>query len=123
MAEDRDDFFDELEADECTERYNEAATAHLNDSMKKVFSSEEGRHLLHAVFKDSNLFGLTFDPDNGAVTAYNEGRRSVALELFDLMNELSPTSFEQMMKEAAERDIYYRNIAEGATSNDRRTED
>ena len=70
----------------------------LNDDLKQVFCSPAGHRVLFHLFGICNLGGLSFTPDSLG-TAFNEGRRSVGIELLSLLEEVDTDIYFKVLKE------------------------
>jgi hypothetical protein len=66
----------------------------------KTFSSEHGRFIYRYILAECHLFESTFTGNSR--TFYNEGRRSVALDLLTLNDDANTEDFEQLIREERE---------------------
>lgn len=90
-------------AEEATRlRISEAAS-----DLSKVLNTYAGRSVLWSVLVAAGLDGVSFAGEAPMTMAYNEGRRSVAVELRDAIFTLDPEKFTIMRHEASEREERY----------------
>ncbi len=75
----------------------------FDDCCQRLLNTEDGRHLFYVLIKQSNLLGMSFDPSNQSVTAFNEGRRVVGRNLMAAIDRVAPQHWLTMNKEAAHR--------------------
>lgn len=73
------------------------------DALVLVMQSREGRRLVWHIIDRSGCNGPSFDPSvpDPCVTAFNEGRRRVGLELQNQLYALSPDLYDVMLRERA----------------------
>jgi len=70
--------------DQEAEKLQEARSKERIDAFKAVFSTDEGQRVLNDICRFAGLMGDGFQPDP-YVTAYNSGRRSVAIFILTWM--------------------------------------
>lgn len=88
-------------------RLAKETTEQLTNGLHSVVGSYEGRRWLWSILAGAGIFIPTFT-DNALRTAYNEGRRSLGLEVLNLLTEEAPDAYLLMQKENAD---VYRNRA------------
>lgn len=77
---------------------------------REVFGGERGRLVLADIFRRSGLMARGYSPGEPAETAiYREGRRSIALEIVEMVNR-DPAAALEMARSGEVADLY----AEGA---------
>ena len=69
---------------------------------RKVFTSTEGRKVLHDMMRTFHVMDTTFDPDP-RTHAFNEGERSVVVRLLKTINT-DPEALEKAIKGKLEED-------------------
>lgn len=70
------------------------------DALYALLQSSAGRSWIYSLLESCQMFGTTFvrgEPDS---SAYNEGRRSVAIQIWAALEAVSPELLAQMRKEA-----------------------
>jgi hypothetical protein len=66
--------------------------------IRDVMSSVPGREFIYELLYSAKIFNTTFNPDFG-VMAFNEGRRSVGLQILSQVQAHVPQQYELMMRE------------------------
>lgn len=66
--------------------------------LKVVASSKNGRSFLWSLLSRCGIYRDDYSPDNGLMK-YNAGRRSIGLELLDLMNDCDDELIYKIAKE------------------------
>ena len=69
----------------------------LLDDIRNVAVSGAGRRVLFHVLGMGNIYGSCFT--GNSETFFNEGRRAVALELLDLINDADPNLYIKLQQE------------------------
>lgn len=82
---------------------NKVSQEQYDAACRRLLSTRDGRHLFYEIISQSNLFGLSFEPDSDRKTAFNEGRRVVGMNLMAVIDRVMPSAFDKMNAEAAER--------------------
>ena len=82
-----------------TQRIEERQT----EELKQVLSTYEGRSLLWRVLSMCRIYKDSFTGDN--YTFYNEGKRSVGLDIITEIEQAEPHALAKMRDEAVERDL------------------
>ena len=70
----------------------------LRDDLRRVFCNVAGHRVLWHLFGICNLGDLSFDPDP-RVTAFNEGARSVGVQLLALLETVDQDIYMKVLKE------------------------
>jgi hypothetical protein len=65
--------------------------------LRSILQTPEGKRFMWYLLSDTNIFGMTFVPDDPYQTAFNEGRRNVGTMLLALINEQCPEEYLEMM--------------------------
>jgi hypothetical protein len=78
-------------------------SADLQNDLRKVVGTPEGQRLLWDLLGAGDLFGSTFRGENTHAAAYAEGRRSVTLELFAVLNDHAPAALQAMLAHQHDR--------------------
>ena len=68
----------------------------LND-MKAVFSSDAGKRVLNHILGTCGIYNDNFAPDNSVY--FNEGKRSVGLQLLDIVMEADPRIYISILED------------------------
>lgn len=98
-------------------RSQRKARKDLLDHTRAALGNESTRYLLRWTLDQAGLFDPSFT--GNSQTFYNEGRRSLGLELLALLNEIDPYEFVRLMKEGADDVVLLRNKAKrGLTDED-----
>jgi len=63
-----------------------------------IMQSKNGRNVLRRVLVSCGYFSSTFD-ENDRKHAYNEGRRSAAINLIQQLQEAAPGELQQLLRE------------------------
>ena len=79
------------------------ATETKTEHTKQVLATKAGRHVLWEVLTLCGIYRTSYD-GNETRTIYNEGRRSVGLELLAEINAVQPHAHVQMLQDAIARD-------------------
>ena len=101
-----------------TDAYNAADTRQLRKAIKAarqaeaersivvlgLMSSPAGRNWVHSILVDCGIFHQTFSL-NALAMAFNEGKRSVSLQLLADVVRWAPDQYIQMMREANDKEI------------------
>jgi hypothetical protein len=66
--------------------------------IRDVMSSALGREFIYELVTSANLFCTTFNPEFGTM-AFNEGRRSVGLQILSQLQAHVPQQYDLMMRE------------------------
>lgn len=66
--------------------------------VRDVMSSVPGREFIYELLISTKIFSTTFNPEFGAM-AFNEGRRSVGLQILSQVQAHVPQQYELMMRE------------------------
>jgi hypothetical protein len=69
--------------------------------LKAILATPHGRRFFWRVLGQAGVLRTSFD-HSGAVTAFNEGRRSIGLWAWAEMEESMPEAYTQMLAEARE---------------------
>jgi len=69
----------------------------LFDDIRNVAMSGAGRRLLYYVLSMGNIYSTSFT--GNSETFYKEGRRAMALELLDLINDADPNLYIKLQQE------------------------
>ena len=72
------------------------------DQVKFILSTQQGRAYIWRHMSAAGIFESCFT--GNSATFFNEGRREVGLKMLAEVNEASPDSYVQMMKEAKGED-------------------
>lgn len=75
-----------------------------HEYLRSVLSKYEGRAFLWELLSKCGIYDVSFRGDN-SLTFFNEGRRSVGLELIALIEEVEPFAISRIRDEAIERSI------------------
>lgn len=73
------------------------------DAIVGLLSTSAGRSWVYSILESCQMFGTTFvrgEPDS---SAYNEGRRSVAIQIWASLEAVSPEMLATMRREASGR--------------------
>ena len=79
----------------------------MTKTIQKIFDSEEGRSFLYELMKSTKFFGSTFD-ENPYKAAYNEGARSVVVNILDIL-KLDTKRLLEIVKEQEDIDKKFYN--------------
>ncbi len=80
---------------------------------ERVLATPDGRAVMWDILSATGLFRSTLSPESMAVTAYNEGRRSIGLTLVgDHIDGAGDGVLSQIMTEGAARDRAMREAIE-----------
>lgn len=71
------------------------------EDVRSVLKTRQGRRVLFRILGESRILHASFAQDP-AVTAFNEGQRSVGLRLLATIHDADPTAFVRMLDEARE---------------------
>lgn len=63
-----------------------------------IMKTEQGRKVLRLILERSGLFESSFNPSD-RVTAFNEGKRDIALWLYEHMKQANPGQLLTIIKE------------------------
>ena len=80
------------------------AEAERSSVILSLMSNPAGRNWVHSIFVDCGIFHQTFSL-NALAMAFNEGKRSVALQLLADVVRWAPDQYIQMMREANDKEI------------------
>jgi hypothetical protein len=69
------------------------------EDLQLVLGSIQGRRLLWRYLSRCGVFQSSFST-NGSITFYNEGKRSIGLEILAEITATNPDAYLQMMKES-----------------------
>lgn len=72
-------------------------------TVRRVMKSAEGRELVHTLLERCRVFRQTLVPGAPDATAFNEGRRSIGLQLLQEVLDAAPESYMQVMTTMKER--------------------
>lgn len=61
----------------------------------------EARRILYRILEKCGPYQPSFDPNNARMTDYNEGRRSIGIEVLLMINSADPQAYVQMCNEHA----------------------
>jgi hypothetical protein len=78
-----------------------AAAERAASDVRSVLKTRQGRRVLFRILGESRILQASFAQDP-AVTAYNEGQRSVGLKLLATIHDADPTAYVRMLEEARE---------------------
>lgn len=93
------DFQDE-EARETEARAKAAQEARWElEDLKWLMNSKRGRRVMWRLLKNAGVYRLSFDPNNAAVTAFNEGQRNQGQRLMTLVMEHCSSDYGLMVQE------------------------
>lgn len=82
------------------ELFKESKKVRLVKSYRELFSSDEGKEVLHDLCKSCNVYNSTFD-GNPHEMAYKEGARSVVLRIMRTI-DIDPHELDRMLKKQQE---------------------
>lgn len=90
-----------IAAEQAARQQQIADAEQASDALKAVMQSREGRKFAWHLIDDSGCNGSSFDPTNPdpCVTAFNEGRRRVGLQLQNKLYALCPDLYDAMLRE------------------------
>ena len=74
------------------------------DDIQFVMGSEQGRRVIWSLLEKGQVFGACFNVDPH-ITAFNEGRRNLALVLFQRVIAHCPDQYLKMAAEAGEDNL------------------
>ena len=98
---------DDPNGDQLKQRIQEVRLEEEERLLSLALSTEEGRFLAWLILDRSGRENLSFaDSDRG--TNFNEGRRSLGIELKNSIVALDPRLFEHLDREARQREELYR---------------
>jgi hypothetical protein len=69
-----------------------------------VMETVPGRRVIHRLLEKGGIFRLSFKPGMSDVTAFQEGERNQALQLFVDVNKAAPGLYLTMMREAEQQE-------------------
>ena len=69
--------------------------------MLQVLRGVEARRILFRILEKCGPYQPSFDPNSARVTDYNEGRRSIGIEVLLMINSADPQAYVQMVNEHA----------------------
>ncbi|ELD3491416.1 hypothetical protein ACS6GB_06135 [Enterobacter hormaechei subsp. xiangfangensis] len=95
--------FDEEELRIQNERKKHDLEQREKDDIKFVMDSEQGRRVVWGLLEKGQVFGTCFNVDPN-ITAFNEGQRNLALELFQRVMTHCPDQYLKMAAEASEQE-------------------
>jgi len=75
--------------------------------LQHVLETQQGRRFLWKLLSDCGVFRLSFQYGDAQSTAFNEGRRGVGLALMVAIQDLDPTLYHRMAKEAHDLEQAY----------------
>lgn len=93
---------DEKPTEDQQKRQRERAERDAED-IRQVMSTESGRRVVWAVLEQGKVFAATFAIDP-CVTAFNEGKRNLALALFSRVMSVCPEQYLKMADEASKQE-------------------
>jgi len=96
-----------MEQDNKPSRTQAKAQKDLEQSLQRALGNGDARIIFRWILDTCGTFDPSFT--GNSTTFYNEGRRSVALELMGLMNAVDPYEVVRLMKEAADEVVEKRN--------------
>jgi hypothetical protein len=102
--------------DDSLTRSQKKARNELLDRARKALVNEDTRYLLRWLMDQTGMFDLSYRVDGG--TEYNEGRRSIGLELVALLNQIDPYEFVRLMKDGADEIVRLRSNARSEQDDD-----
>lgn len=76
-----------------------------SEDYKIVFGGEKGKKVLYDIMKNSGALQSSFSPENPHITSFNEGQRSVWIEILRKL-KFNPERFEKMMTQGEENYEY-----------------
>lgn len=68
----------------------------VNDSLRWLANQKQGRVVLQHLARTAGLFDSTFDTHNSRMS-FNEGRRSIAVELFQQVRSIDEQAFTKLI--------------------------
>lgn len=80
--------------------FKESKKVRLVKAYRELFSSDEGKEVLHDLCKSCNMYTSTFD-GNPHEMAYKEGARSVVLRILRTV-DIDPHELDRMIKRQQE---------------------
>lgn len=80
------------------------------DDLKAVCSTPAGRRFVYEQIKESGLFALVFDAASPNMNAFYEGRRSMGITLYALLNDVDPLLYPQMVKDAQRGESHLKSV-------------
>jgi len=69
--------------------------------IRMILATEEGREFLHALLEECLVFRSTFV--SSSQSYFNEGKRSIGLKFWNLINDADSTAYLKMVNEQKER--------------------
>lgn len=69
----------------------------LKENIRELLKARPGKELIWHLLKICNLYGQNFT--GNSQTFYLEGKRSVGLELLDLLQDVDPTAYARLLLE------------------------
>lgn len=72
----------------------------LRTAYRSIFATEDGKRVLKDLMQRTHMFGTTFEGDAIAM-AYNEGRRSVVLQILKML-EVNPEQYRHLYGESVD---------------------
>ena len=72
--------------------------------MFQVLRAVEARRILYRILEVCGPYQPSFDPTSARMTDYNEGRRSVGIEILRMINFADPNAYLQMCNERTSDD-------------------
>lgn len=72
-----------------------------HNELRWVMSTKQGRRFIHRQLSDAGLWTTSFDI-NGALMAFNEGRRNTGLKLLSDIMDACPDRYTEMLDEQRE---------------------
>ena len=67
--------------------------------MLQVLRAVEARRILYRILELCGPYQPSFDPNSARVTDYNEGRRSIGIEVLRMIDSADPQAYVQMINE------------------------
>src|SRR6056297_1771969 len=101
--------------DQSSRRQKKAQNEFLQN-LEAALKHGPSRHVLRWLMEQGGLFDTSFT--GNSTTFYNEGRRSLVLELVAAMNTVDPYEVVRLMKEGADEVVHLRNQARGVKDED-----
>ncbi len=92
-----EELIDTSKVEKQEDRANRKQERILSD-IRFILVSKEGRRFIWKFLSDAGVFRRSYNGDSNG-TLFNEGRRSIGLDLLNLLLEAKPESFSQMQQE------------------------
>ena len=72
--------------------------------VRVLLATREGARFFSRLVELTGLFSISYEPGDATITAFNEGKRQIGLELYADLMEADPGAFRTLTEAGKERD-------------------